>query len=401
MRSKKVQQEHIRVNFSFIEYINTLNSCISLDMRGAGRLVAVFLSLVLFTSSLSIVFAQTDLSQIPPLSISTNLPLYDEGDTVTFSGFIKSPDINNMIDVTVRVLGPVVNGSNGNIVSIDQVKPQLDGSFESTFIVAGDRWIKRGDYKILVNYGPQKAETMFFYNGGTGELPPDVVPPPPSCAEGQVIVNGQCTNPEDIETPPPACGTGTVYDPVSKSCIVAPPETVDCPPGQILANGQCIDEPPEDTTPPPPQCGAGTELKDGICVPKSGTTGGPGCLIATAAFGTELAPQVQMLREVRDNVLFSTGAGTTFLAGFNNVYYAFSPAVADLERQSPLFKEVVKTAITPMLSTLSILNYVDINSEQEMLGYGVGVILLNIGMYFVVPAIVIVKIKGLIQKRCL
>ena len=90
MRSKKVQQEHIRVNFSFIEYINTLNSCISLDMRGAGRLVAVFLSLVLFTSSLSMVFAQTDLSQIPPLSVSTNLPLYDEGDTVTFSGFIKS-----------------------------------------------------------------------------------------------------------------------------------------------------------------------------------------------------------------------------------------------------------------------------------------------------------------------
>ena len=399
MRSKKVQQEHIRVNFSFIEYINTLNSCISLDMRGAGRLVAVFLSLVLFTSSLSMVFAQTDLSQIPPLSISTNLPLYDEGDTVTFSGFIKSPDINNMIDVTVRVLGPVVNGSNGNIVSIDQVKPQLDGSFESTFIVAGDRWIKRGDYKILVNYGPQKAETMFFYNGGTGELPPDVVPPPPKCAPGQVIVNGQCANPEDIETPPPSCGTGTVYDPVSKSCIVAPPETVDCPPGQILANGQCIDEPPEDITPPPPQCGAGTELKDGICVPKSGTTGGPGCLIATAAFGTELAPQVQMLREVRDNVLFSTGAGTTFLAGFNEFYYAFSPAVADLERQSPLFKEVVKTAITPMLSTLSILNYVDINSEQEMLGYGIGVILLNIGMYFVVPAIVIVKVKGLIQKR--
>ena len=399
MRSKKVQQEHIRVNFSFIEYINTLNSCISLDMRGAGRLVAVFLSLVLFTSSLSMVFAQTDLSQIPPLSVSTNLPLYDEGDTVTFSGFIKSPDINNMIDVTVRVLGPVVNGSNGNIVSIDQVKPQLDGSFESTFIVAGDRWIKRGDYKILVNYGPQKAETMFFYNGGTGELPPDVVPPPPKCAPGQIIVNGQCANPEDIETPPPSCGTGTVYDPVSKSCIVAPPVVDNCPPGQKLVNNVCVDVEPEDTTPPPPQCGAGTELKDGICVPKSGTTGGPGCLIATAAFGTELAPQVQMLREVRDNVLFSTGAGTTFLAGFNNVYYAFSPTVADLERQSPLFKEVVKTAITPMLSTLSILNYVDINSEQEMLGYGIGVILLNIGMYFVVPAIVIVKVKGLIQKR--
>jgi hypothetical protein len=64
-----------------------------------------------------------------------------------------------------------------------------------------------------------------------------------------------------------------------------------------------------------------------------------------------------------------------------------------------MFKEAVKTAITPMLSTLSILNYVDINSDQEMLGYGIGIILLNIGMYFVAPAIVIVKLRGLIGKK--
>lgn len=398
MRSKKVQQEHIRVNFSFIEYINTLNSCISLDMRGAGRLVAVFLSLVLFTSSLSMVFAQTDLSQLPPLSVSTNLPLYDEGDTVTFSGFIKNPDVNNMIDATVRVMGPLVNGTTTNIVTIKQVTPQLDGSFEDTFIVGGPLWIKKGDYKILVNYGPQKAETMFFYNGGTGTAPPDVVPPPPKCASGQIIVNGQCVNQEDIETQQPSCGTGTVYDPISKSCIVAPPVVDNCPPGQKLVNNICVDVEPEDTTPPPPQCGAGTHAENGICVPDKKPTTGQ-CAIATAAFGTELAPQVQLLREVRDNVLFSTGAGTTFMIGFNDFYYTFSPAVADLERQSPLFKEVVKTAITPMLSTLSILNYVDVNSEQEMLGYGIGVILLNIGMYFVVPAVVIVKVKGLIHKR--
>ena len=84
-----------------------------------------------------------------------------------------------------------------------------------------------------------------------------------------------------------------------------------------------------------------------------GAGGNPLSAIATAAFGSELAPQVQLLREVRDNVLFSTGAGTTFMAGFNEFYYAFSPTVADWERQSPLFKEVVKTTITPMLSTMS------------------------------------------------
>ncbi|RJQ25230.1 copper-binding protein [Candidatus Parcubacteria bacterium] len=122
------------------------------------------------------------------------------------------------------------------------------------------------------------------------------------------------------------------------------------------------------------------------------TPNGNGCLIATAAFGSELAPQVQLLREVRDNVVFGTGAGTAFMAAFNNIYYSFSPTVADWERQNPAFKQVVKAAITPMLSTMSILNYVDIDSEQELLGYGIGVILLNVGMYFVIPALVIAKL---------
>jgi hypothetical protein len=127
--------------------------------------------------------------------------------------------------------------------------------------------------------------------------------------------------------------------------------------------------------------------------PDAGTSGG-GCLIATATFGTELAPQVQLLREIRDNTLLQTNSGISFMTGFNQFYYSFSPTIADLERQNPVFKEVVKITITPMLYTLSILNYVDIDSEQEMLGYGVGVILLNLGMYFVVPTIVILKVRS-------
>jgi len=119
-----------------------------------------------------------------------------------------------------------------------------------------------------------------------------------------------------------------------------------------------------------------------------------GCLIATATFGSELAPQVQFLREIRDNTVMSTSSGASFMAGFNTIYYSFSPAIADLERQSPIFKEVVKIAITPLLSTLSLLNYVEIDSESEMLGYGIGIILLNIGMYFVAPIVLIYKLKN-------
>ena len=118
-----------------------------------------------------------------------------------------------------------------------------------------------------------------------------------------------------------------------------------------------------------------------------------GCLIATATYGTELAPQVQMLREIRDTTLLGTSSGTSFMVGFNQFYYTFSPAVADWERQNPLFKQVVKTTITPMLSTLSILNHVDINSEQEMFGYGIGIILLNLGMYLAIPTLIIIKTK--------
>jgi hypothetical protein len=120
---------------------------------------------------------------------------------------------------------------------------------------------------------------------------------------------------------------------------------------------------------------------------------GGGCLIATAAFGSELAPQVQFLREIRDNTVLQTESGSTFMTGFNQFYYSFSPAVADYERENPAFKEAVKITLTPLLTSLTLLQYADIDSESEMLGYGIGVILLNIGMYFVAPAVLIMTVR--------
>ena len=128
----------------------------------------------------------------------------------------------------------------------------------------------------------------------------------------------------------------------------------------------------------------------GVDVTKSN---GGGCLIATAAFGSELAPQVQLLREIRDSVVLQTKSGSIFMTGFNQFYYSFSPAVADYERENTTFKEAVKLTLTPLLTSLTLLQYTDIDSESEMLGYGIGVILLNIGMYFVVPAVLITKIR--------
>ncbi len=118
---------------------------------------------------------------------------------------------------------------------------------------------------------------------------------------------------------------------------------------------------------------------------------GGGCLIATATYGSELSPQVQQLRELRDNQLLNTASGTQFMGAFNYIYYSFSPIIADYERENPLFKEVVEIAITPMISSLSLME--NANSESEVLGLGLSVIMLNLGMYLGVPAVVIVGIR--------
>ncbi len=149
--------------------------------------------------------------------------------------------------------------------------------------------------------------------------------------------------------------------------------------------------------PKEPVCGTGTHEEDGVCVADAPTGGG--CLIATATFGSELAPEVQKLREIRDNTLLQTESGTSFMQGFNSFYYSFSPTIADYERQNPMFKEAVKLAITPLITSLSILNYVEIDSEAEMLSYGISLIILNVGMYFVAPAVLIQSVSQLWKKK--
>ena len=142
------------------------------------------------------------------------------------------------------------------------------------------------------------------------------------------------------------------------------------------------------------ECGEGTDLVDGMCIIVDNSEGG-GCLIATATYGSEMAPQVQFLREIRDNQLMSTESGVSFMTGFNQFYYSFSPHVADMERESPIFKEMVKIGITPLLSTLSVMSFAE--TESEVFGYGIGVILMNLGMYVAAPAIIIFKTRKYIK----
>ena len=301
------------------------------------KLWGKFFSAVLALSLLSYGISGAAYAAVEPLSVTTNKEFYAEGGTITISGFVKNFDASDpqkKMDVTIVITAP-----NGNLVTVLQISPSSDGNYSDSF-TAGGMINAEGDYTVKAKWGAQSNQTTFEYAGSSGAPVVEEESPEPT----QVIDE----EPEVDEEP-------------------------------VMESSQ-------------PVCGPGTVLKNNVCVAEQ--QGGGGCLIATATFGSEMAPQVQFLREIRDGTVLQTQSGSTFMTGFNQFYYSFSPAVADYERENPAFKETVKIAITPMLTSLAILNYVDIDSEEEMLGYGIGIILLNIGMYFIAPAAIIFKIRN-------
>jgi len=302
------------------------------------KLWGKFFLAVLSLSLLSYGISGAAYAAVEPLSVVTNKEFYVEGSTITISGFVKNFDASDpqkKMDVTIVITAP-----NGNLVTILQISPSSDGNYSDSF-TAGGMISAEGDYTVKAKWGAQSNQTMFKYGGSSGAPVVEEEAPEPT----QTTVDEE---PEVDEEP-------------------------------VMESSQ-------------PVCGPGTVLKNNVCVAEQ--QGGGGCLIATAAFGSEMAPQVQFLREIRDNTVLQTQSGSTFMTGFNQFYYSFSPAIADYERENSAFKETVKIAITPMLTSLAILNYVDIDSEEEMLGYGIGIILLNVGMYFVAPAVIIFKIRN-------
>ena len=120
-----------------------------------------------------------------------------------------------------------------------------------------------------------------------------------------------------------------------------------------------------------------------------------GCLVATAAYGTELSQQVQLLREVRDVTLMNTVHGASFMTSFSQIYYTFSPVIADIERENSLLRGMLQTLLYPLLSSISIMTLSD-GSEVQTLGLGLAVILFNILLYISAPIFAIYYIKRII-----
>jgi len=310
-------------------------------MNVTGKFLLAFLCISIASYGLS-GSVNASSHNLLPFTIATNSDSYSTGDMILIFGSIRDYDGTSPI-VTIQIFGPL-----GGMKVIDQVTPNSDGTFEIDLVAQGTINLT-GEYIVKAMWNKQPIETTFEYVGGAAPEP--VVDTAAEDAAAAAAAEAAAAAAEAAAAAAEAAAAATVTEPEPE------PEPV------------MVSQPAE-------------EKKGG------------GCLIATAAFGSEMAPQVQFLREIRDNKVLQTESGSAFMTGFNQFYYSFSPAVADYERENPAFKETVKLALTPMLTSLAILNYVDIDSEAEMLGYGIGIILLNIGMYFVAPAIIIIKIKN-------
>lgn len=86
--------------------------------------------------------------------------------------------------------------------------------------------------------------------------------------------------------------------------------------------------------------GAGTEPSA-----SGGGGGGGGCFIATAAFGSAMAPEVALLREFRDSRLLTNGPGRAFV----DFYYRVSPPIAEFISHDEDLRQITRAMLWPLV----------------------------------------------------
>ena len=92
------------------------------------------------------------------------------------------------------------------------------------------------------------------------------------------------------------------------------------------------------------------QVADQLSIPKTPecgyyNSGGSGCFIATAAYGSAFEPHVESLRRFRDEYLRRSALGRAFI----RLYYRYSPPVAAIVARHASLRLVVRALLTPVV----------------------------------------------------
>ena len=115
----------------------------------------------------------------------------------------------------------------------------------------------------------------------------------------------------------------------------------------------------------------------------------PKCIIASAAYGSEMAPEVIYMRYVRDQQIGSTPTGRILRAGWNAFYYLWSPPIAYAIKDSELLRGVFRVLLVPLVgithvagTTFTALSYA--GDIASVIAFAIAAAL-SVGVYIVVP----------------
>jgi uncharacterized repeat protein (TIGR01451 family) len=218
---------------------------------------------------------------------------------------------------------------------VETPTPTVDATADLSITLAADRSsFTNGDTVnftlTVMNHGPQPA---------TNVLLTQFLPSPLNFTSGSAG-NGSCSG-----APYVSCNLGTLNS--GQSTTVTVSASVPTQSGITLGGAVTFVADVVSSVPDPDMADNSSlvSLTSHTQSTVGGGSGGSGCFIATAAYGSYLDPHVRVLREFRDHHLMSSVAGRHFV----QFYYQHSPALAAVIGRSKVLRAMTRWLLIPLV----------------------------------------------------
>jgi len=127
-----------------------------------------------------------------------------------------------------------------------------------------------------------------------------------------------------------------------------------------------------------------------------------GCIIATAAYGSEMHPDVLAVRQFRDTKVGNTYSGSNFLIVFNTWYYSWSPPVANLMSGNEALRFFMRLFLKPLMFTMKISeNSYDLFSLNSEFAASISILVAAslCGIFYITPFMFFTTTREMLKRK--